>query len=114
MCLMLMVRLNSLKDYVNAVLADPNFTTTSDARMFAISAQDWELMEKCIAVLQPFYDATTMLSGSEYCSVTLVHPALETLKNHLEVNRDVDTHAIISLKTVILRKINDMFFFEEG
>ena len=80
---------------------------------FNLSHDQWELCIKVAALLKHFYDATVLLSGSDYCSVTMVYPILCGLKNALVTNDDTETRPIITMKSAILRKLNQMFFAAE-
>ena len=59
-------RLIKLQDYIVPVLSETGVVH------FNLSHDQWELCIKVAALLKHFYDATVLLSGSDYCSVTMV------------------------------------------
>jgi hypothetical protein len=69
----------------------------------------WNSIKSLSLFLKPFYDATILVSGSSYSSISTVFPILEHLKQHLQnftYTRDV------TIKKCITKMHNKLLKYE--
>ncbi|CAF1071107.1 unnamed protein product [Brachionus calyciflorus] len=70
-------------DAINEALKSREFCRKFD--VFKLNEEEKESMEEIIIVLACFNDATVILSGSYFTTLSLVIPAIETLRNELVI-----------------------------
>ncbi|CAG8625087.1 1527_t:CDS:1, partial [Dentiscutata erythropus] len=73
-------------------------TTKKDARRLKrimLTPNEWQLMDDLVKILQPFANATKMLGGSKYATMSYMFPAISSLKKLLNV--DTSTQITIDL-----------------
>lgn len=105
-------RLIKLKDYIRRVLQDPELTSPNHASL-DLSASQWSLCSSTVDVLKNFFDATKILSGRKYCTVSLTYPIVCSLKDKLITNADTDVASIVELKQTMANKLDSSFFTDE-
>ena len=101
---MMLARMFKLKSAVRMYLADHEKVNV------LISSLEWELMEKVITLLKPFFDLTIELS-SDLISIAAVIPNLRNLKYYLG---KVNTSLVGSMLNDILTAIENRFFDESN
>ena len=84
-----------------------------------ISSDNWTLINNLLDVLEPFFEATNLLSGAQYPTIGLSLFAIKSIKEYLE-NEDDDQSDILrtlklfilqirTLKLFILQSLNEYF-----
>ncbi|CAF1655165.1 unnamed protein product, partial [Didymodactylos carnosus] len=76
-----------------------------------ISSNDWNILSLLHDVLQPFYQATKLISGSKYATIGLIYFALYYIRLYLEDAKD-DGSTTKRLKKLLLNKFNEYFHNE--
>ena len=78
-------------------------------RELLLSPADITLLEHIVEVLQPFAEATTMLSSEKYVSVSVVQPILKALlKKHLRPS-DTDSQIVTDMKAALYTSLSSHF-----
>lgn len=66
---------------------------------------DWSVIQTLIKFLKPFYELTTIMSGSKYSTISLVYHLIPRLKIHLQ-KEHTDTR-IKKASELFLKKLQD-------
>eukprot|EP00057_Strongylocentrotus_purpuratus_P035145 XP_797872.3 PREDICTED: zinc finger BED domain-containing protein 1-like [Strongylocentrotus purpuratus] len=82
-------RLKEQRWAICRVLSDRRHTNLGDARTLELKDEQWRLLDGLISALEPFKVATTVLSGEEQTTLSVVVPIMAgILDHHLIVNED--------------------------
>lgn len=80
-------RLLELKEAIKRTLVtiqlDPNNDAKKDWKRLKkkyLKDWEWELLKKLCKLFQPIECATTFLGGEKYCTISLIYPALESIR----------------------------------
>ena len=76
----------------------------------ALSSYEWIILVNLVELLNPFYEAADLLSGSKYPTIGLALFTLRNIQYILEREEDDDTNITITLKKYLLDSLN--FYFE--
>ena len=96
---------------IYAVIHDEQ-VTPSDKRHLDLKPEQWDLLSQLVVVLKPLQVATTVLSGDQNVSSSLVHPVVDGLvKNHLKTEGG-DLAMVKRFKDVIAGELLRRFPFD--
>ena len=102
-------RLKKFKDIVNLITTQPSkipgLSSQQKASLIVLKLTigEWEFVECLLYVLAPFYQATKMLSGRQYPTLSLAFVIQKMLHNFLKSDREKeDSVRFFHLKQVIL------------
>ena len=76
---------------------------------FELSSDDWAIIVLLLQVLNPFSQATKLMSGSHYPTIGLCLFTIRTIKDYLESQSDDDSSIKITLKAFLLDSLNKYF-----
>ena len=109
LCLFDAQRLKKFKDIVNLITTQPSkipgLSNQQKASLIGLKLTigEWEFVECILYVLAPFYQATKMLSGRQYPTLSLAFVIQKMLHNFLKSDREKeDSVNVFHLKQVIL------------
>jgi hypothetical protein len=74
-----------------------------------LSSYEWVVLNQVVHVLRPFYEATVLLSGSQYPTIRLCLFTLRTIKDYLEGDDDDESSIATILKGYLLNSLNIYF-----
>ncbi|CAM4832117.1 unnamed protein product [Rotaria magnacalcarata] len=77
--------------------------------LLEISSDDWTLINNLIYLLKPFYEATSLLSGTKYPTIGLRLFAIQNIKEYLEKEDDDQSEILTTLKKFVLQSLNEYF-----
>jgi hypothetical protein len=80
--------------------------------LLELSSDDWAIFNNLMDILDPFYKATILLSGSKYPTIGLCLYAIRSIKDYME-NNDKQSNIYQSLKQFILESL-DHYFDEDN
>nr|XP_054762973.1 E3 SUMO-protein ligase ZBED1-like [Lytechinus pictus] len=85
----MLLRLKEQRWAVCRVLSNRRYTNQADARVLELTDQQWRLLEGLLDSLEPFKVATTVLSGEEHTTSSVVGPFMAgILDHHLTIGED--------------------------
>ena len=73
-----------------------------------LSPQEWHNMEDIVKLLEPFKNATEVLSGQKYPTPSCLAPILKDLRDKLIVNAD-DSSVLKTAKSVMLKDFDNRY-----
>lgn len=73
-----------------------------------LSPQEWHNMEDIVKLLEPFKNATEVLSGQKYPTLSCLAPILEDLRDKLAVQPD-DSSVLKATKSAMLKDFDDRY-----
>ena len=73
-----------------------------------LSPQEWHNMEDIVKLLEPFKNATEVLSGQKYPTLSCLAPILKDLRDKLIVNAD-DSNVLKTAKSAMLKDFDDRY-----
>jgi hypothetical protein len=74
-----------------------------------LSSDDWAIVSYVIQILDPFYQATQLLSGSKYPTIGLCLFAIRNIREFLEAGADDEASIVANLKGFLLDSFNQYF-----
>jgi hypothetical protein len=81
--------------------------------LLELSSDDWAIFKNLMDILDCFYNATVLLSGSKYPTIGLCLFAVRSIKDYMENNDKNQSNIYQSLKEFILESL-DHYFDEEN
>ena len=94
--LAMLERLQEQQAPIAAVLVDDR-----SHRHLVPDVQEWVLIEELITILKPFQQATEIMSGSKYPTVSMLRPLIIKLLNHTLKIDDQDRPDLHAMKEVV-------------
>lgn len=76
-----------------------------------LSSDEWTIIINLVLLLEPFYHAVEVLSGSKYPTIGLSLFVLRNIKDFLESDNEQHSNIFIIMKKLLLESIN--FYFNE-
>ena len=74
-----------------------------------LSSDDWAIVSHVIQILDPFYQATQLLSGFKYPTIGLCFFAIRNIREFLEAGADDEASIVANLKGFLLDSFNQYF-----
>jgi hypothetical protein len=96
-------RIFVLEKPINAALRE---MTPNKDRDLLLSDDEVKQMKDIIDVLSCFYDATLMISGSDYPTISYIIPLMKSIKNSLENLEKDESNFKKYLKNIFLKSLN--------
>ena len=97
---MLMKRLIQIRAHVNAVLYDETITKPTDRMSLDIKDSTWKVMELVLPILEPFVEATNMLTNDSLPTLGSQYVLIKALTDRIQVD-ELDSGCERDLKKVI-------------
>ena len=82
-------------------------------KLLELSSDEWTIIVNLISLLEPFYYAINMLSGSNYPTIGLSLFAFRNIKDFLESESEEQSDVYTTLKRYLLDSFNDYFNGED-
>jgi len=101
-------RFKSLKKFANALTTSPEridgikIDQIKKLEKLHFSSTDWMLVDTLYLVLKPFYDATKLLSGQNYPTLSIAHVVYKSLTNHLQNSTEYKESII---KRILIKRL---------
>jgi hypothetical protein len=94
---------------ITAVLSNREVTSLADARTLDMKDSYWDLAANILKTLKPLQLTTTLLSGEQYVTSSVLLPVIKALGNkHLQTAEE-DEPATTRFKETVLRQLNARF-----
>ena len=97
---MLMKRLIQIRAHVHAVLYDETITKPTDRMSLDIKDSTWKVMELVLTILEPFVEATNMLTNDSLPTLGSQYVLIKALTDRIQVD-ELDSGCERDLKKVI-------------
>ncbi|XP_077969270.1 E3 SUMO-protein ligase ZBED1-like [Styela clava] len=105
----MLVRLQELQWPILAILGNKNITNATKASALTIKPGDWEIFKQLIPVLEPFAEATDLLGGEKYVSISIKNPYIKGLKKHLSREKDDELLVIRQFRQKVKGEMEERF-----